>query len=370
MAAPHEFRGRWNISDVLDRTDLSMLLDELGTPSTRVGPGRRWHCPMPDHDDHRASVTMHRDGRGHERWRCWSGDHRGDAVDLVMAVTNRDRSEAVDWLAQRAGMVPDRPMPPIKPKRAPVQPEAALVMDPLVERYVHACARIIDKTGGRDVRNWLRDRGIHDDTIRANLIGADPGRSTMRRGRGLPHGIAVAATFPVFDPTGNLTYVQARYLDPDTAGRKYDNPSAALAPHPRLGYAVSPVQPRQAPLLVCEGMPDALIAAQAGFQAVGLLGAHTPDDAVAARLANYAANLGVGIALVCDPDPAGRRVAETLRPLLAGHDITPTAVEMPDGMDLNAWALSDPGWVQNLSGQLAGPVTSIRGADRGADIEM
>ena len=101
MAAPHEVRGRWNISDVLDRTDLSMLLDELGTPSTRVGPGRRWHCPMPDHDDHRASVTMHRDGRGHERWRCWSGDHRGDAVDLVMAVTNRDRSDAVDWLAQK-----------------------------------------------------------------------------------------------------------------------------------------------------------------------------------------------------------------------------------------------------------------------------
>jgi DNA primase len=370
MAAQHDVRPRWNIADVLDRTDLSQLLDELGTPSTRVGPGRRWHCPMPDHDDHRASVTMHRDRRGHERWRCWSGDHRGDAVDLVVAVTHRDRGEAVDWLAQRAGMVPDRPLPPVRPKRAPDQPQAAMVMDPVVERYVHACARIIDKAGGRETREWLHSRGLSDATIRANLIGADPGRDVMRRGRGLPYGVGAAATFPVFDPAGNLTYVQARYLDPDTAGRKYDNPSAALAPHPRLGYAVSPCRTQDAPLLVCEGMPDALIAAQAGFRSVGLLGAHTPDEAVAARLANYAANLGTGIALVCDPDPAGRRVAETLGPLLAAHEIRPITVDLPDGLDLNAWALADADWSHDLYAQLCSPDDPALTNERAIGIEM
>ena len=93
-----DHRARWQIADVLDRTDLAALLDELTVPSTQLGPGRRWHCPMPEHDDHRASVTMHSDRRGHERWRCWSGDHRGDAIDLVTAVSNRNRSEAIDWL--------------------------------------------------------------------------------------------------------------------------------------------------------------------------------------------------------------------------------------------------------------------------------
>ena len=93
MASQRE-RHRWDIRDVLARTDLSMLLDELTTPPARFGPGRRWHCPMPEHTDERPSVTMFRDHRGHERWRCWSGNHRGDAVDLVMAVTHRGRTRA------------------------------------------------------------------------------------------------------------------------------------------------------------------------------------------------------------------------------------------------------------------------------------
>ena len=116
------------------------------------------------------------------------------------------------------------------------------------------------------------------------------------------------------DPAGNVTYVQARYLDPDATGRKYDNPSAALAPHPRLGFVAAPSLIDTDHVLVCEGMPDALIAAQAGYQAVGLFGAQTPDDSVAARLVNYADNVGVGLVILRDPDPAGRRVAETLRP--------------------------------------------------------
>ena len=74
MATRHVEPRHWPINDVLDRTDLSALLDELTQPSGRMGPGRKWHCPMPYHDDHRASVSMFRDRHGHERWRCWSGD--------------------------------------------------------------------------------------------------------------------------------------------------------------------------------------------------------------------------------------------------------------------------------------------------------
>lgn len=347
MATRHAERHHWPINDVLDRTDLSSLLDELTQPSGRSGPGRKWHCPMPYHDDHRASVTMFRDRHGHERWRCWSGDHRGDAIDLVVAVSGRDRAEAIDWLANRAGMFPDRPLPPIKPKASPA-PEAARVMDPLVARYVYACARVLNTATGRSVRDWLHERGIGDATISANLIGADPGREMMRRGRGLPYGSGLAATFPVYGPAGNLTYVQARYLDVDAAGRKYDNPAAALAPHPRLGFAVSPNLVHHDTLLVCEGMPDALIAAQDGFHAVGLLGAQTPDDSVAARLANHAGNLDAHIVLVCDPDPAGRRVADALAPLLERQGHSPTVITPPNRCDLNDWARADRGWADQI----------------------
>ncbi len=365
-----ERRPGWRIADVLDRTDLSVLLDQLAQPAGRTGPGRRWHCPVPDHDDHRASVTMHTDRSGHERWRCWSADHRGDAVDLVTAVTGQTRSDAVDWLAARAGMTPDRPLPAPRPRTIPARP-AATVMDPVVAGYVRACARILAGPAGEPVRRWLNDRGIDDTTITANLLGADPGRRALRRRRGLPYGASPAATLPTLDPAGNITYVQARYLAPEMVGRKYDNPAAALAPNPRLGFTVTPGPPRGGPLLVCEGMPDALIAAQAGYTAVGLLGAAAPDDAVAVRLVGHATNTGAdGIALVCDPDPAGRHVAGTLTPLLTAHGHPPVVVTPPDGADLNAWALTDPGWVDRLDRQLSGAGRPVERSEVGLSVEL
>ena len=344
--SPRDHLPQWRIGDVLDRTDLSVLLDEFTQSAGSLGAGRRWHCPMPDHEDHRASVTMYRDRRGHERWRCWSSDHRGDAVDLVSMATGRDRGAAIDWLANRAGMIADHPLPPIDKKRTPPQPVSAMVMDPIVADYVNACTRVLDSVGGRAVRDWLHGRGLDDETIHANRVGADPGRDLMRRRRGLPYGAAIAATFPVFDPVGNLTYVQARYLDSDTAGRKYDNPAASVAPHPRLGFTIAPGALRDAPLLVCEGMPDALIAAQEGFQSVGLLGAHTPDESVGIRLANHLDNLDPerGVVLVTDPDPAGRRLAEALAPMLDERGHRPVVIAPPDGCDLNAWAQREPDW--------------------------
>ena len=104
-------------------------------------------------------------------------------------------------------------------------------------------------------------------TIEANRIGADPSRRLLRRQRGPPYGAGVAATFPAFDPAGNVTYVQARYLNPDETGRKYDNPSGAIAPHPRLAFPVTTARAPADTLVVCEGLPDALTAAQAGSTA-------------------------------------------------------------------------------------------------------
>jgi DNA primase len=357
MATPRDHR--WPIDQVLERTDLSALLDELAEPAGRtMGPGRKWHCPMPYHEDHRASVTMFRDRAGHERWRCWSGDHRGDAIDLVIATTGRDRADSVDWLATRAGMFPDRPLPPAIKRRSNAPP-AAQAMDPLVARYVHACHRVLHASAGRPVLAWLHARGLDDATITANLIGADPGRDMMHRARGLPYGTQVAATFPVYGPGGSLTYVQARYLDPETVGRKYDNPAAALAPHPRLGFPVVAGPVRPGVTLVCEGMPDALTAAQAGFAAAGLLGAQTPDESVAARLANHADNTHTKLVVVCDPDAAGKRVAEALVPLLddCGHHAD--VVTPPDGLDLNDWANRCPDW----SGAIA-PAGGVSGSVR------
>ena len=245
-------------------------------------------------------------------------------------------------------MIANQPLPAIQ-RKPPTQPETAKVMDPLVEHYVNICRSVLNGSVGRPVREWLHQRGLNDKTIDANRIGADPSRRLLRRQRGLPYGAGVAATFPAFDPTGNVTYVQARYLNPDDTGRKYDNPSAALAPHPRLAFPVTTAHAPADILVVCEGLPDALTAAQAGFASVALLGAQTPDESVGSRVALFAEQRGLAVTLVCDPDPAGRHVAEMLTPLLAKRGVEPNVVVAPGGLDLNEWALNDPTWIDQLA---------------------
>lgn len=343
-------RHRWQIDDVLARTDLAGLLDQLAEPATHQVRGRRWHCPLPDHPDHHASVTMHTDHRGHERWRCWSGDdtHRGDAIDLVVATQWLSRAEAIDWLAQRAGMIPDRPLPPPVQRRQPRQ-RRVVSLDPAVPRYAAACERILWSRGGDQVREWLHGRGFSDEVLHANRVGADPGRNRMRRQRGLPYGSSPAAVFPALDPAGTVRYLQARYLDPGD-GPKYDNPAAALGTNPRLAWTRTPAVAEPGVLVVCEGIPDALTAAHAGYRSVGVLGSQAPDHIVADRLATYADHHDLALVAVVDADPAGRAWGARLEGLLASHGRRLTVVEPPEeGLDLNAWAVRDVTWPHALA---------------------
>ena len=214
MAPMAADRGQWKITEVLERVDLAELLDEL-TTAAGSGRYRRWHCPAPDHDDHRPSVTMFVDRTGHERWKCWSGDpsHRGDALDLVTVATGRGRGDGLDWLADRARMIPDQPLPPVRTQPPPPRPT---VLDPAVTQYVQTCARILWTRTGAPVREWLHQRGLDDTILRAHQVGADPGRAMLPRRKGLPRGTVPAAVFPALDPAGHgVTYVQARYLEPE-----------------------------------------------------------------------------------------------------------------------------------------------------------
>jgi hypothetical protein len=345
---PSEPRPRWPIDTVLDRTDLARLLDEL-TESAGSARIRKWHCPVGDHDDHHASVTMHRDARGHERWRCWSGDtsHRGDAIDLAQIVRRTDRRAAIDWLAGRAGLHPDIPIPP--PVMRPPAPPQPTRLDETVTRYARACHRILDTPAGRPVRAWLEQRGLHQDVLRANLVGADPGRRQLPRPRGLPFGAGVGVAFPALDQTGQIAYVQTRYLDPPPERSKYENPAAYRGNNPRLAWTtpVGPTEPGS--LLVCEGIPDALTAAQAGYQAVAVLGSQGPDASVATRLASRAHHDNLTLIAVTDNDDAGRQWGARLTELLDHQGLDLHVVEPPEtGLDLNAWAQRDDRWTTAL----------------------
>jgi hypothetical protein len=327
---------RYDRDELLARTDLAALADEL--LGYHVGNGRnaRWPSPVADHPQtgRTPPMSIFVDHRGIERWTCFATGANGTAIDLVVTATGRAVGDAMAWLAERARL--DRPPPeraPIPARRPPEpprrEPTAAL------RSYVEECERLLWKPEGAAIRRWLvEDRRLNPDVLRHNRIGADPGPAVLRRAAGLPrHG--PAAVFPALDDHRDAVYCQARYLDPPPDCGKYDNPSGGHGSNPR----VAPVEPARASprgaTVITEGIPDALAAASAGYRAVAVLGAGVPDRRVAERLARRPGVLIVAF----DADDAGRAGAARVTELL--RDLGRNAVVLdPPATDLNTWLVA------------------------------
>lgn len=173
--------------------------------------------------------------------------------------------------------------------------------------------------------------------MRANRLGADPGPGQLERAKGLPRGGA-AIVLPILGPNERPTYLQARYLRPN--GRRYDNPATDLVgSSPRLAMTrlVSAADTPEV-VVVCEGLPDALTAAQAGYRSAGVLGAALPDEQLSHRLLEHFPNEQLIIAF--DGDDSGQAGQQRLHTLLdeAGAGERVSCLDVPRRWgDLNGW---------------------------------
>lgn len=362
-------------NEVLGRTDLAELADQLVGPHKGRGAGATWPCPDPGHGNQTGKtppVSIFRTGYGDERWRCHSCGAGGTAIDLVMTTQGVRFLEAIELLARRAGVAEvDRPMAALRTARIQ-RPEPAPPSRPSaeVERFVAAAEAQLWSEQGRPMRRWLAERGLGEEVLRANRVGADPGPTALDRPRGLPRG-GPAVVLPVLGPDGEATYLQSRYISPK--GHKYDNPSAALAGGlPRTAEVRLPRPPADpGVVVVSEGIPDALVAAQAGYRAAAVLGAGVPDERTAAALVQRFPTERLVVAF--DADGPGQAGGERLQELLAergaGDRVSRLQVPAAAG-DLNGWQqLAGPGFGEQLAQAIATRTTTTTETERSMAVD-
>lgn len=332
---------------VLEAIDLPTLADEFLGPRRGRGRSASWRCPTHSPQTGKTPpVSVYVGGAGHQRWHCHACGADGTAVDLLIATTGLSVRDALAELAHRAGLPTDAPAPsrpPQRPSRAPPPAPGPLrPPSPLLARYVTACETHL-RADDSPVRDWLAARGFSDAVLRANRVGADPGPRRLTRPPGLPRA-GPAAVFPVYDQHGQLTYLQARYLDPDRVGRKYDNPTSEVAENPRVGllHRRAPLLPPRVPgvVVVCEGIPDALAAADAGFAAAAVMGAALPDERTAHRLLTLTGEARLAVAF--DSDERGQAGAERLLNALERVGAPERGVRVPvPAPDVNEWSRNE-----------------------------
>lgn len=339
--------------ELLRRVDLEALFVELTGPGKGAGRGAMYRCPSANHAQTGKTPPVSVD-REKGLWRCHGCGAGGTAIDLLAMARGLAIGEAIEDLARRVQLDPEAPehdqrRPPRRaanpggmtssPAPAPARAATNESRDAL-GAYVSTCARLLWESEGSRVLAWLRERGLSDDVLRANRVGADPGPKGLERPAGLPRR-GVAAVFPVLGPGGEAIYCQARYLQ---GSRRWDNPAEdSYGANPRLAVLAEPEGANPNAVVVCEGMTDALTAAGAGLRAVAVLGAAYPDQGVVrALLARYPTDHFV---VAFDADERGEQGARLLGELLqeAGARKRTWRLAIPGGddkseRDLNGWA--------------------------------
>ncbi|MGH3371635.1 MAG: hypothetical protein ACRDPR_16710, partial [Nocardioidaceae bacterium] len=80
-------------NEVVDRTELADLCDQLLGPRKGRGSSGTWPCPSPGHGPQTGRtppVTVFATHYGQQRWRCHGCGTGGSALDLVMQTQGVD----------------------------------------------------------------------------------------------------------------------------------------------------------------------------------------------------------------------------------------------------------------------------------------
>jgi DNA primase len=304
-------------------------------------------CPW--HDDGRPSLQVNPD---RQTYRCWVCDIGGDVFSFVMRMEKVEFREALEQLADRAGIELPRGRGGL-----PVDDKATLrtVQAWAAERF-RDCLRSAPEASA--ARDYLRSRGLSPATIDRFQIGFAPQswdwllRQSVAAGIGrddlVKAGLVIErddrsghydrfrgrVMFPIRDPQGRCVAFGGRVLPgdrPDSA--KYINsPETPLFSKSSMLYGLDTAREAMAAsrrAVVVEGYTDCLAARQAGIDdVVAVLG-----TALGERHAKLLRRYADRIVLVLDGDDAGRRRANEVLEVLLAEPIDVRIARMPSGVD-------------------------------------
>lgn len=337
-----ELRARLPLSEVISKR---MTL-------TRAGREFKGCCPF--HNEKTPSFYVN-DQKGF--FHCFGCGAHGDIIGFVMRHDRYAFPEAIEHLAQQAGME--------VPRLSYEEVEKAKEQKTLHQLCETACAffeQQLRGARGRGALDYLKGRGLEDEAISRFRLGYAPSdssalikhlekagfplaqimevglaRQSEERGRGPYSFFRDRVMFPVADRRGRVVAFGGRIMSGE--GPKYINsPDHPLFHKGQLLYSLArarEVGPKGQPIIVVEGYMDVIALVEAGFgAAVAPLGTALTELQME-ELWKIGGTAGDPI-LCFDGDSAGQRAAsralERCLPLLGAHRSFRFAF-LPQGQD-------------------------------------
>jgi DNA primase len=324
------------------------IVEVVGEHLNLVKKGREMVGLCPFHEDHRPSLNVNPTKQIFKCFACGAG---GDVFKFLQMRENLTFSQAVERLAQRAG-IEVKPAKTTRPAGTAddVSPNDLAKVNTWADKFFQ---KMLGDTKAQQVREYLSKRGISSDSIKLWHIGFAPagGEELVAAARrsGVDERLLTAAglavgqggtitdkfvnrlIFTITDVTGRVVGFGGRTLD--GVGAKYVNsPTTALFDKSNCLYGLE--QARHAigssgTVVVVEGYTDVIMAHQYGFKNVVATLGTSLTEGHARMLKRYAKS----ITLIFDSDTAGIAAANRALELCLAQQIDIKVASVPQGKD-------------------------------------
>ncbi|MBN1383970.1 MAG: DNA primase [Elusimicrobia bacterium] len=336
------------IQKVLNSVDIVEVIGE-SVRLTKAGRNFKARCPF--HNEKTPSFMVSTEK---QIFHCFGCNVGGNAISFVMKMEGLTYPEAIKKLAQKCGIE-------IKEEysgKDAGQPQEREIIFKILEETAVFYQQFFDRD--KIAKNWVKKRGISEDTIKKFRIGYAPASSktllnaAIKKGysRELLQKAGVVSSdkdffynriiFPIFDITGRVVAFGGRVLDdpPQRTLPKYINsPETSVYSKSRVLYGLNfagKVIRDEGSAVILEGYIDVVMCHQFGFKnTVATLGtAFTQQHS--SVLKRYTDN----VVIAYDADNAGRSSALRSCDVLLADDLHVRVAQLPDGKDSDEILLS------------------------------
>lgn len=332
------------IEEIKKRID---IVDLLGSYLRLSKAGVNYKAVCPFHNEKTPSFYI---SPAREIWHCFGCNAGGDIFRFVSMIEGIEFPEALELLAQRAGVILKREDPRLSNERKRLlnlMQDAALYY----EEQLHV---------NNPVKKYLKERGLKDESIKSFKLGFAPdgwenlvsflAKKGYKMEEAEKAGLVIKSTnpekrnkyydrfrsriiFPVSDPSGRIVGFSGRIFNKETNEGKYINsPQTILYDKSKILYlwdrAKNSVRKENSCILV-EGQMDAIMSHQAGVTNV----VATSGTALGVGHLALIKRLATGLLLAFDADVAGETAHKRAHDLSIDAGFNVNIVEVPSGKD-------------------------------------
>ena len=325
------------IDEVRSRND---IVDVIGGYVNLKRAGSNYVGLCPFHNEKTPSFSVNRAKQMYYCFGCHAG---GNVITFMMEYNNMTFTEALQFLADRAGVTLPQ-MELSKEAREQADKKSALldIHKKAAAYYYYALYQPEGRTG----LEYLRNRGLTDDTIRRFGLGyagrngglyrylkskgfsdellRESGLFTFDEKKGAVDKFWNRVMFPIPDVRGKVIGFGGRVMG-DAKPKYLNSPDTSLFNKRKHLFGLNIARAtRRKFIILCEGYMDVITMHQAGFDNTAASLGTALTDGQAALLKRYTEN----IFLLYDSDQAGRMAALRAIPILKSAGISARVVDL------------------------------------------